>query len=81
MPGKKKNMDYQFLIGLRFSVGEDIYIVHDLTSGDGPTQVEAHISDEVEACRTFTLSDVIEWLLVDEEIELFSPNYLAAVRS
>ena len=28
--------------------------------------------------ETFSLSDVIQWLLVDEEIVLFNPNYLSA---
>ena len=71
-------LEKKFLVGQRFSVGEDIYVVRDLTQGTGPATVEAYISEKVEASRTFPLSDVLERLLVDEEIELFNPNYLAA---
>lgn len=82
--------DYQFLIGQRFSVGGEIYVVSDLTRFEEHTYVEANTSEPalaeivvgeagVEAStETFKLSDVIQWLLVDEEIELFNPNYLAA---
>ena len=80
--------DYQFLIGQRFAVGGEIYVVRDLISADDRTYVEVHASEngasengtekESFVSRTFTLSDVIQWLLVDEEIELFNPNYLAA---
>lgn len=75
--------DYQFLIGQRFAVDGEIYVVRDLTSADDRTYVEVHASEngmeeESFVSRTFTLGDVIQWLLVDEEIELFNPNYLAA---
>ena len=94
--------DYQFLIGQRFSVGGEIYVVSDLTRGEEHTYVEANTSERAPqtasdytsepalaeivvgearaeaATETFKLSDVIQWLLVDEEIELFNPNYLAA---
>ena len=38
-----------------------------------PVAVDADAPSE-----TFSLSDVIQWLLVDEEIVLFNPNYLSA---
>ena len=60
-------------------MGEDIYVVRDLTESDGPTTAEAHIFEEAEDSRTFTLSEVIDRLLVDEEIVLFKPNYLTAL--
>ena len=72
------NKDYQFLIGQRFSVGGDIYVVRDLTSGEDRTYVEAQLPEQEDSQQTFSLKDVIEWLVVDEEIELFNPNYLAA---
>jgi hypothetical protein len=86
--------DYQFLIGQRFSVGGEIYVVRDLTFQDEFTYVQAEAENTVdivlsEPCtqeqrgtqggdRIFRLNEVIQSLLVDEEIELFNPNYLAA---
>ncbi len=76
--------DYQFLIGQRFAFGGEIYVVRDLTAAEDSTYVTANPSAGDEAAHgaadfeTFSLSDVIQWLLVDEEIELFNPNYLAA---
>ncbi len=80
--------DYQFLIGQRFSVGEDIYVVRDLTSRDEHTYVHAQASDcegivlpepgAVDDDRLFNLHEVIQTLVVEEEIELFHPNYLTA---
>lgn len=87
------NRDYRFLIGQRFSVAGAVYVVRDLTWVDDRTYVDAITSEEAIAAdqlrevtdereeppaQTFNLSDVIQWLLVDEEIELFNPNYLAA---
>lgn len=80
--------DYRFLIGQRFAFRGAIYVVEDLTAAEDRTYVRANpssperaaadaLSGEGEA-ETFSLSDVIQWLLVDEEIELFYPNYLAA---
>ena len=78
--------DYQFLIGQRFSVGGEIFVVQDLTNRDEQTYVQAEISRESDivlsepGCggKLFKLNEVIQSLLVDEEIELFNPNYLAA---
>ena len=78
--------DYQFLIGQRFSVGGEIYVIQDLTEQDEHTYVLAQASNEEdiilsepgEGARLFKLNEVIQSLLVDEEIELFNPNYLAA---
>ena len=84
--------DYQFLIGQRFSVDGVTYVVRDLTAADDRTYVEARSSEQdsderdtrrrnprpLDDSRTFTLQDVIDSLVVDEEIELFNPNYLAA---
>ena len=81
--------DYQFLIGQRFSMGGEIFVVQDLTKRAGRTYVQADVSgdeivfseatnDQTQSSQLFKLNDVIQSLLVDEEIELFSPNYLAA---
>jgi len=85
--------DYRFLIGQRFAFGGAIYVVQDLTAAEDRTYVTANPSAEdlpdarpgdeglvgEPGFETFSLSDVIQWLLVDEEIELFNPNYLAAL--
>lgn len=80
--------DYRFLIGQRFAFAGAIYVVQDLTAAEDRTYVRANPSfpeqagadapTGEDAVETFSLSDVIQWLLVDEEIELFYPNYLAA---
>ena len=81
--------DYQFLIGQRFSVDGVTYVVRDLTAADDEQRYLAAGSPESDHgtreparaatdARTFTLQDVINSLVVDEEIELFNPNYLAA---
>jgi len=84
--------DYRFLIGHRFSVRGEIYVVQDLTSRDDRTYVQAEVQTDTEDCadivlrepgtagnrRLFRLSEVIQSLLVEEEIELFHPNYLTA---
>ena len=83
------NKDYQFLIGQRFSVGGEVFVVQDLTKRDEHTYVQAGVStdeivvseatqDQTQSSQLFKLNDVIQSLLVDEEIELFNPNYLAA---
>lgn len=83
--------DYQFLIGQRFSVEGEIYVVRDLIKHDEHIFVRGDVATiedgeivVAEAGRelpglTFGLNDVIQSLLIDEEIELFSPNYLAAL--
>lgn len=40
------NKDYQFLIGQRFSVAGEIYVVSDLEKGTEHTFVKAHASDD-----------------------------------
>ena len=79
--------DYHFLIGQRFSVGGEIYVVQDLTNQDEHLYVQAGASLEDDIVvreaqqsqgQLFKLNEVIQSLLVDEEIELFNPNYLAA---
>lgn len=82
--------DYQFLIGQRFSSGGEVFVVQDLTRREEHTYVQAESSvandivlsepqqAEAQTGRLFEVNDVIQSLLVDEEIELFNPNYLAA---
>ena len=89
--------DYQFLIGQRFSVGGEIFVVQDLSNRDEHTYVHADVHADLHtdvhteppaeddivvsepgSAKLFKLNEVIQSLLVDEEIELFNPNYLAA---
>ena len=82
------NKDYRFLIGQRFSVGGEIYVVEDLKATKERTYVQANTpadqsarnaaSGDDDGFRIFALSEVLQWLLVDEEIELFNPNFLTA---
>lgn len=76
------NKDYRFLIGHRFALGGEIYVVQDLDAGKDHTLVKANPSTEdgtsTESYETFSVADVIQALVVDEEIELFNPNFLAA---
>lgn len=72
------NRDYHFLIGLQFAADGAVYVVRNLAAADGQTTVEALSDDEAANPRVFSLRDVINWLLVEEEIELFNPNYLSA---
>ena len=85
---REMNKDYRFLIGQRFSVGGEIYVVEDLKATAERTYVQANTpadqpargtaSGDDDGFRIFALSEVLQWLLVDEEIELFNPNFLAA---
>lgn len=82
--------DYQILIGQRFSVGGEIHVVQGMIEHDGHIYVQAVTSPEddivvseppaasAQESRLFELNEVIQSLLVDEEIVLFNPNYLAA---
>ena len=78
-------MDYQFLIGRDFSVGEDVYTVRDIAWSDDFALVQAHPKSDqnvlalpgIGNCQ-FPLTQVLQWLLVEEEIELFNPNFLGA---
>lgn len=81
--------DYQFLIGQRFSIGGEIYVVEELTSRNEQIYVRAQAPDDADIvlCEPttsgdgllFKLTEVIQTLLVDEEIELSHPNYLTAL--
>ena len=72
------NRDYRFLIGRPFAADGELYVVQDLKTEEDRPAVEARAGDDERTIRTFSLSDVINWLLIDEEIELFNPNYLSA---
>jgi hypothetical protein len=90
---ERMRKDYQFLIGQRFFVAGEIYVVQELTSLDEHIYVRAHVqadaTDQADivlsepgatgAGRLFQLKEVIQSLLVEEEIELFHPNYLTAL--
>ena len=69
--------DYTYLLGQHFCVAGEIHVVQDLSTDEAGTFVVATCSvDEADATRTFAISEVIACLLIEEEIELFSPNYL-----
>ena len=70
--------DYRFLIGRQFAADGELYVVHGLQIGEGPLAVEASTAEGESSPRFFSISDVINSLLIEEEIELFNPNYLSA---
>ena len=67
---------YSCLVDQQFIVGREVYVVSAITVRKTHTVVEAHLWSDMTATRRFFLADVLERLLVEEEIELFSPNYL-----
>jgi hypothetical protein len=77
-------MDYQFLMGRDFCVGTDVYTVRDIAWQEEFPVVQADVNDharERRARHSFPLAQVLQWLLVEEEIELFNPNFLGAAGS
>ena len=70
--------DYQFLIGQDFSVGDDVYTIQDVGWTDDTALVEANVKEQVgkASLSSFPVSQVLQWLPVEEEIELFNPNFL-----
>jgi hypothetical protein len=67
---------YQCLVGRSFTVDDETYVVGMLLAGAGQTLVEAHRERNRTETMRFRLSEVLDRLLVDEEIELFHPSYL-----
>ena len=74
----RMSRDYRFLIGRQFAADGELYVVHGLQIGEGPLAVEASTAEGENSPRIFSISDVINSLLIEEEIELFNPNYLSA---
>ncbi|MCB1686050.1 MAG: hypothetical protein R3E82_14080 [Pseudomonadales bacterium] len=70
--------DYRFLIGRQFLADGGLYFVQGLSTGDSPPVIEAGLSPDDPPSHRFSIGDVIRGLLVEEEIELFNPNYLSA---
>lgn len=70
--------DYRFLIGRQFRAEGGLYFVHALAMGESSPVIEAGLSADDPPSHTFSIGDVIRGLLVEEEIELFNPNYLSA---
>ena len=68
--------EYQSLVGRQFAVDEEIFVVRELATEEDRTLVRANTEGDVTAMRTFFITEVLERLLVDEEIELFRPTYL-----
>ena len=76
--------DYQFLIGRDFCVGDNVYTIRSVAWMEEDALVEANVKGAEEDARAqyrFPVGQVLQWLLVEEEIELFNPNYLGLAGS
>lgn len=69
--------EYQSLVGRQFAVDREIFVVQELTSDEDQTLVRANSEHDSSSIRTFFLTEVLERLLVEEEIELFNPGYIS----
>lgn len=77
----RANMDYQFLEGHRFNVDGQVYEVCDILMSGDCVFVDAQFTiDGKTTMRRFPAATAIESLLVEEEIELFSPNFVFAAK-
>ena len=77
-------MDYQSLVGRDFCVGEDVYTVHEIAwLADYPLVMATPkgAQEDLPGSRRFPVSQVLQWLLIEEEIELFNPNFLGIAGS
>ena len=73
----KKN--YRMLIGCQFVVDERVYTVCEVSRDEHRTVVEAIAAKRRLGQRErvrFPVDKVVECLLVEEEIELYPPNFL-----
>jgi hypothetical protein len=76
--------DYQFLIGRDFCVGDNVYTIRSVAWMEENALVEANMKSAEEDGRAqyrFPVGQVLQWLLVEEEIELFNPNFLGLAGS
>ena len=71
----KTKKDFEFLIGSRFSVDGKLYTVQGLQQTENELFVEAEHGKNL---AVFPVDQMMNTLLVEEEIELFKPNYLTA---
>jgi hypothetical protein len=75
--------DYRMLIGREFVVGDDIYTICEIVRLENRLLVEAIDSkpsgQPLERVR-FAVAEVVQNLLVEEEIELYQPNFFGAPR-
>lgn len=73
------------MIGRDFSVGDDVYTVHEVAWTENDALVEANAKERAGEDslrkRRFPVSHVLQWLLVEEEIELFNPNFIGIAGS
>ena len=69
--------EYQCLVGRQFAVDEEVFVVRELTSDTDRMLVKADTERSLGKMRTFFITEVLERLLVDEEVELFHPGYLS----
>jgi len=68
--------EYQCLVGRQFAVDREVFVVRELSTDAEQMLVQADNERDRGKLRTFFLTEVLERLLVDEEIELFHPTYL-----
>ena len=71
--------NYRMLIGRQFAVGEDIYTVCETVRVENRLLIEAVDSKPSANQRQrirFPVDKVVQNLLVEEEIELYQPNFL-----
>jgi hypothetical protein len=76
--------DYQFLIGRDFCVGDNVYTIRSVAWMEEDALVEANVKsaeEDAQAQYRFPVGQVLQWLLVEEEIELFNPNFLGLAGS
>lgn len=69
--------EYQCLVGRQFAVGDEIFVVRELTSDEDQTFIRANSERDSNSLRTFVITEVLERLLVEEEIELFNLGYFS----
>jgi len=73
------NLEYRFLLGHRFNVDSRSYLVRTILVRDQCVFVNAESTvNGKTTTRRFPAATAIESLLVEEEIELFSPNFVTA---
>ncbi|MCZ6855154.1 MAG: hypothetical protein O7G86_14690 [Gammaproteobacteria bacterium] len=75
------NLEYQFLIGHQFNLDGKLFKVRDIVVIDQCVFVNAESESHGQTtARRFPAATAIESLLVEEEIELFSPNFVSVAR-
>ena len=74
-PAPDITRSYRMLIDRQFVVGKRTYTVCDVVCVEDQILVEA-ATGKARKLRQFPLEKVVQSLLVEEEIELYQPNFL-----